>query len=152
VSSVEEDGGGSEVDSSKEAAGELVIAGRDAPKVFELVKEALHEIALLVEHVIAWAGALPVPLGRDDGLHTGPHERVDEGVGIKRLVGDDRQRVSLGQEIRRWDEVVGLPWGDGECDWVAQRIHQSMDLGGQTTTGASDGLVLAPFLRAPALC
>ncbi len=140
MSSVEEDGGCGELKTRHEGSGEFVVSCRDASEVLELVEEALHEITLFVEHVVAGTGALSVALWRDDGLHTGAHQWVDEGV-----------RVSLGQEIRRGDKVVGLPWGDGERDRVAQGIHKRMDLRGQPTTGAAEGLVLAPFLRAPAL-
>ena len=131
MSSVEEDGRGGEVKASHKRAGELVLACGDAPEVFELVEEALHEITLFVEHVVAGTGALPVALGWDDRLHTDAHQRVDEGVGIESLVGNDRLRVSLGQKVRRGDKVVGLPWGDGERDGVAQGIHKRMDLRGQ---------------------
>ncbi len=152
MSSVEEDGRGGELKSRQEGSCEFVVSGRNSPEVFEPVEEALHEIALLVEHVVAGAGALSVALWRDDGLHTGAQEWVDEGVGVESLVSNDRLRVSLGQEIRRGDKIVGLPWGDGECDGVAQGIHKRMDLRGQPATGAAEGLVLAPLLRAPALC
>ena len=152
MSSVKENGGCGEMKNCHKGLGELVIAGRDDPEVLELVEEALHEIALLVEHVIAGAGALPIALGWDDRLHTSAHEPVDEGVSIKGLVGNHGLRICLGQQIRRWDEVVGLPWGDGERDGVAPGIYKRMDLRGQTTSGAAEGLVLAPLLRAPALC
>jgi hypothetical protein len=47
---------------------------------------------------------------------------------------------------------VRLAWRQRERDRVAERIHESMDLGCQPAAGAPDGLVLAPFFRAPALC
>lgn len=45
-----------------------------------------------------------------------------------------------------------LARGAGERDRVAERIDQRMNLGRQPAAGAPDGLVLTPFLRAPALC
>ena len=69
--------------------------------------------------------------GWDDRLPTDAHQRVDEGVGIESLVGNDRLRVSLGQKVWCWDEVVRVPWGDGERHGVAPGIHKRMDLRGQ---------------------
>ena len=52
----------------------------------------------------------------------------------------------------RSDQIVGLPAGQVEADWVAERIDQGVDLGAQSTAGSSDRLVLAGFFWAPALC
>src|SRR5215211_7419487 len=39
-----------------------------------------------------------------------------------------------------------------EAGRVAERIHQRVDLRGRPALAAADGLILTPFLRAPALC
>ena len=50
------------------------------------------------------------------------------------------------------DKVVCLAAGQVEADWVSKSINKRMDLGAQPAAGAADGLVLAVFFWAPALC
>jgi hypothetical protein len=47
---------------------------------------------------------------------------------------------------------VRVAAGETECQWIAQRIDDGVDFCRQTAARAADGLVIAPFLRAPALC
>jgi hypothetical protein len=47
---------------------------------------------------------------------------------------------------------VDLASGEADGERIAERIDDGMDLGGQSAARAPDGLVFAPFLRAPALC
>jgi hypothetical protein len=47
---------------------------------------------------------------------------------------------------------MGLAGRDGERDRIAEGVDEGVDLGRQSTAGAPEGLVLTPFLRAPALC
>jgi hypothetical protein len=49
-------------------------------------------------------------------------------------------------------DVMNLAAGQTEREWVAQGVDDHMDFRGQTAARASNGLVDAPFLRAPALC
>jgi hypothetical protein len=42
--------------------------------------------------------------------------------------------------------------GETERQWIAQRIDDYVDFCRKTAARAADGLVTAPFLRAPALC
>ncbi len=50
------------------------------------------------------------------------------------------------------DQVVRLAAGQEKAGWVAERIDRGMDLGAQSAARAPDGLVLAGFFWAPALC
>ena len=50
------------------------------------------------------------------------------------------------------DEIMRLAARQVEADRIAERIDESMDFGAQATTRAADGLVLANFFLAPALC
>ena len=45
----EPDGDGGEFDKADEVGEQLVVSGRDAAELFELVEEALDDVALLVE-------------------------------------------------------------------------------------------------------
>jgi hypothetical protein len=45
-----------------------------------------------------------------------------------------------------------LAFGEVKARRVAERIHGGVDLGAQPALAATDGLLFAAFLRAPALC
>jgi hypothetical protein len=47
---------------------------------------------------------------------------------------------------------VRLARRQGEAGGIAQGIHGGVNFAAQSTTAAPQGLVFAPFLRAPALC
>jgi hypothetical protein len=49
-------------------------------------------------------------------------------------------------------DVMNLAAGQTEREWISQGIDDHMDFRGQATARTADGLVDAPFLRAPALC
>jgi hypothetical protein len=49
-------------------------------------------------------------------------------------------------------QVMRLPGGEQEFDWVAECVDQGVDLGAQPAFAATDRLVFALFLGAPALC
>jgi hypothetical protein len=50
------------------------------------------------------------------------------------------------------DQIVGLACGQNKADRIAECVDQGMDLGAQSTSGASDRLVFTDFFWAPALC
>ncbi len=58
---------GSENDGGEEVSGELVITGGDGTEVFELVEEALDEVALAVEGGVDRAADADVALAGDMG-------------------------------------------------------------------------------------
>ena len=49
-------------------------------------------------------------------------------------------------------QIVCLAAGQEEAQRITQGIDQGMNLGAQPSPGAADGLVLADFFLAPALC
>lgn len=152
MSSIEPTEYGDQVDAGKEVSGKLFIARGDAPELFEFVEEPLDQVAFGVERKVAAAGRLAVRLGRDDGGNAGGYETVDEGVGVVSFVGNEGLRCSLGDQLRGGNQVVDLAWGEPQDERIAQSIDESMDLGAQASSGSSDGLALAPFFGAPALC
>ena len=152
MSSIEPTEYGDQVDAGKEVSGELFIARGDAPELFEFVEEPLDQVALGIEREVAATRRLAVRLGRDDGDDACGSETVEEAVGIVGLISDEGLRRGLGDELRGRHEVVHLAWGERQDKRIAQGIDEGMDLGAQTSSGASDGLVLAPLFSAPALC
>jgi hypothetical protein len=63
--------------------------------VLNLVKETLDEIALAIERKIAFVLVLAIGLWWDHGSHSVVPELVDERIGVKRLIGNDRARVGI---------------------------------------------------------
>jgi hypothetical protein len=49
-------------------------------------------------------------------------------------------------------DVMDLPTREAERQWIAQGINDHMDFGREPAARAANGLVEAPFLRAPAEC
>ena len=50
------------------------------------------------------------------------------------------------------EQIVRLAAGKEKADRIAEGVDQSVDLGAQSASGATDGLVFAFFFLAPALC
>ena len=140
------------MDASEEVACGFLVARGDAPEVLESIEEALDEIAFAVERVVALALDFPVRLGRDDGPDRPDIERGDEAVAVVSLVTDQSLRLDLRGQMFGAGDVMRLPAGEANRERIAQRIDDGMDLRGQSAARSADGLILAPFLRAPALC
>jgi hypothetical protein len=48
-------------------------------------------------------------------------------------------------------QVVGLAGGEDQADWQAVLVDDGVDLGAQSATRTTDGVIFAPFF-APAAC
>ena len=143
---------GSESDGGEEVSGELVITGSDGTEVFERVEEALDEVALAVEGGVDRAADANVALAGDMGPRAAGLDEVDDGPGVVAAVGDDiagkRQAV---EQHRRGGFVGGLAGGEDEAHRQAVGVDDDVDLGGQSTARASDGVIRTPFFP-PAAC
>ena len=73
-------------------------------------------------------------------------------VGIERLVGDERLSLKLWEQRIGSSQVMLLTSGEMKVDRIAECIHQGVDLGGPPALAATQGLVFASFLGAPAAC
>ena len=91
--------------------------------------------------------------GDEDLCLTGFGQRFEHAlVGIERLVGDERLGLQRRQQGIGSSQVVLLTTGEMKAGWIAERIHQGVDLGGQPALAAPDRLVWSSFLGAPAAC
>ena len=151
MSSVEEDGGASELNAGKENLGKLVVAGGDGPEMFELVEEALDEIAFAVEGEVARARGFPGGFGGDDGGDRSIVEGGDEGVGVEGLVSDQSAGIDGFDQRFSTNEIVILARAEHHRDRIAEGIDERVNLGSQSAAGSADGLRTV-FFWAPALC
>ena len=152
MSSVEPEQYANERHGSNESIGELVVARRDGPVLLEFAEEALDEVALAIEGKIGFAGLAAIGFRRDDGRDAALSERRDQRVGVIALVGEECVRLDLIEQRHRLCDVVRLPRRQRQRHGVAERIDDGVNLGRQPAAGTADGLVLAIFFWAPALC
>ncbi|BCI67878.1 hypothetical protein AAJCM20276_25020 [Acetobacter aceti] len=66
--------------------------------------------------------------------------------------GDEGLWIDLIQQGVCFCDVRSLPGRQGQGDRLSRSIDNGVDFRSQSATGLSDGLIRAPFLRAPALC
>jgi hypothetical protein len=136
----------------EEVACELVVACGDGSEVLELVEEPFDEVAFSVEGEVALARGDAIDLWRDDRGDAPRLQGQDQSVGVIGLVGQEGSRTDPGQQRLGLAKIGGLAGGQRDADRIAQSVDDDVDLGGQSASGTADGLVLAVFFRAPALC
>ena len=152
MSSIEPDESGGQVNASQEAWCGLVIAGGDGPELLELGKEVLDQMPGLVEVFVEGARCLPGIPRWDHGCLAGLGQRREHPlVRIERLVGNERLGLQLREQGIGSGQVMRLTTGEMKASWIAECIDGGVDFGAQPAARAPDGLILTPFLRAPAL-
>ena len=119
--------------------------------MFELVEEALDEIAFTVEGEVARARGFSVGFGWDDGRDRSSGEAGDEGVGVKGLVGDESAGIDGFDERFGASQIVILARAEDHLDRIAKGVDEHMNFGGQSAAGSADRLRTV-FFWAPALC
>ena len=136
----------------KERVGELVVAGCNGAILFELAEKSLDEIAFAIEGKIGVARLTAIGLGWNDRHDASALERLDQGIGVLGLVGQEGRGLDLVEQRRGLADIGGLSRRERQGDRIAERIDDGMDLRGQPAAGPADGLVFAVFFLAPALC
>ena len=153
MSSIEPDESGDQVNAGQEASCGLVVAGGDGPELLELGDEVLDQMPGLIEVFVKGARCRPGLPRWDDRRLAGLGQRLEHPrVGIERLVGNERLGLKLWEQGIGSSQIVLLTTGEMKAGWIAERIHQGVDLGGQPALAAPDGLVRPSFLGAPAAC
>ena len=118
--------------------------------MLDLEEEALDEIALAIEGVVARRLGRCFPR-RDDGNGVLGADGFAKCLGIVALVAKNVFSREIGDEGLGLGIVARLPWGQDEAQRIAEGIDDGMDLGGQSAARASDRTSLRPpFL--PAAC
>ena len=137
----------------EKVSGGFVVTGGDGAELLEFCEEILDQVSCFVEVAVIGACDFPVCFRWDyDGLVFASQHGDDPLIGVKCLVGDEQIGLHAGQELIGAHQIVGLAGTQGERRWVAQSINKSVNFGAQSAAGSSDGLVVAGFFFAPALC
>ena len=144
------------MDEGEEDDIEFVEAGGDGAELLEFGEEVLDQMARLVQVLIIVARVFSVGFVGDDRHLAGPFQRQHDAlVGVESLVGDHRVSLQLRQQNIGPLQIAGLSASEMKSGRVAERVHRPprrVNFGAQTSFAASDSLLAAPFLRAPALC
>lgn len=120
--------------------------------MLELAEVSLDDIALSVDCRVDGALDLSVALGRDVGAAAMRCDQVDDGAGVVAPVGNQRPGwlQALDQGFN-----CGLVGGLARREYDPQRqailIDQGIDLGAQSSTRTTDGVIRAPLFP-PAAC
>ena len=133
------------MDSSKEVAGELVIAGGDPTEIFEPAEAAFDDVSALVETLVEGMKDDAVGFVGDDGRCAALDNVGAQLVAVVSFVTDEGGHSWCERQNLRCDGDVGL-LADAEMknDWSAARIAQAMDFGRAPAARAANGLILVP--------
>ena len=152
MSSVEPEDYADQLDGGKECVGELVVARGDSAEVFEFVKEPFNEVALAIQGEVGVSLLKAIGLGRNDWLYSPLLKGFDQGIGVIGFICQERFGGDLIQQRLGLTDVGRLARSKRQSGRIAECIDDCMDLGGQSATGAADGLILTFFFWAPTLC
>ena len=130
----------------------FLVSGGETAEVFEFCAAAFDAISLFVEVFVVLALYFPVGLWRDHRQRAHAGDMLDDRIGVIALVGQHMAGFAFSQQPDRLGAVVGLSRCQGEVNRQALLVGQQMDLGRQTSSGAPQSLVRAPFLRPVAAC
>lgn len=102
--------------------------------MLQFLEEALDEIALAVEGKVRLPRFLAVGFRRNNGGDVTRLERLDKGVGVVALVGNESLGLDPAQQRLSLGDVGRLPRRQRENDRIAECIDDGVDLGRQSTS------------------
>ena len=120
--------------------------------MFESGEASFDAVALSIEFFVVYSLLFSVGFGRHDCGRSHSLDVIEDGLAIVALVGQHPLGLSFPEQLHGLSAVVDLPSRDQKIHWQAQLIGQQMDLRRQTSSGAPQSLVFAPFLRPVAAC
>ncbi len=144
--------------------GSFLVAGSDAPALFEPVDQPFHPVALPVRCPVEARGGSLVLLGRNHHPDAASTERLADGLTAVALVGDQTTWPEAGATTtatldsaprgqgRQGYLVIAFPAGQDEDDRLALPLGPYVDFGAEPTpTPAQRFGRWVPFF-APAAC
>ena len=120
--------------------------------MFEFAEEAFDQIALPVDRFGDGPLDFSISLGRDVGRRTDGLDALDQGAGVVSAIGDDMAGPGQAGDQLGADALVGgLALRQGEADGQAMFVDNGVQLGAQSPTRETDGVIRTPFFP-PAAC
>ena len=123
---------------------ESIVSRCDASEVLELVEAAFDAITRLVDFEVVGDQALAGWIAGDDGGRTDVGDEGPQSVAVVGLVGEDMGWPEAVEKGRRLRHIAGLSGRENDPQGPPPRIGGEMDLGGQSTSGTPQSLILAP--------
>ena len=120
--------------------------------MLEFSEETLDQVAFFVENEVAFPFVFAIALWRNDDGDSRVAQPFDQGVCIVTFVAEQRAASDAFEQLPRRANVVDVTARQNKPDRIAQGVGERVDFARQAAPGASNGLVLAVFFRAPALC
>ena len=107
---------------------------------------------MAVEFRIDRALELAIAAGRDVGAPALGCDQVEQGLGVVAAIGDEvAPGREAGEESRSHGLVGGLAWREDDPDRQAAAVDDDVELGAQSSTRTTDGVIRPPFFP-PAAC
>jgi hypothetical protein len=144
--------GACEGDESFEVLFELFVAGGEAAEVFEPGEASLDAVSFSIEFFVVSALLFAIGLGRYYGNRSHRLDVIEDGLTVVAFVGQHPFCLSRPKQFHGLSAVIDLAACDEKIHRQAQFVGQQMNLGRQTSSGAPQSLVRAPFLRPVAAC
>ena len=119
--------------------------------MFEFAKEPFDQIALPIDAPIDRSADQPLAGGGNVGFGPAGSDQIEQRIGVIASVGNDVAALESRKQKRRRTQIVVLSSRQHEPDRQTVLIDQSIDLGAQSSTRTTDGVILAPFFP-PAAC
>ena len=120
-----------EIEEASIVSGELVVSCGDAAEVFDLAKEALDQIAILVDRGIKGAPLCCRGSAWDDGFCSCRRDSVHGTLAIITLVGQHMTCPQTIEQALDLGDVIAFAARQDEADGIAKRIGGGMNFGAQ---------------------
>ena len=122
------------------------------PVMFDLVDEALHQMALPVQLLVILPHGLAVCRGWNHWDSPATRYQQEESIGIISLVRNHIFSGIVSDQVVPLRDVVALPSRQLETQGITQSIHAYMDFGAEAAPAAAQSLgrLTALFFEAPA--
>jgi hypothetical protein len=110
----------------------LLVAGGDPPELLDTTEEAFDEVALLIDMAVEVSRFGASPRG-DDGFAALGNDQLDHIAGIEAFVGEHVLALLARQQSACLGDVVDLPAGDAQVDWIAEGVDDGVDFRREAT-------------------
>jgi hypothetical protein len=137
----------------QEVAGGLLVAGCDAPVVFEAVDESLHEIAAFVAALVETPRVIAVAPRWNHNFGTALVDRLHQFVRIITLVSNHGFGLVLTQQFPCALHVVLLARPQTQLHRLALRVYRNVQLATEAATRPPERFFAGRFFWGePAAC
>ena len=124
--------------------GGFVVARGHSSESLSLAEEVLDEMALFVDVGVDLPFHEPIRLRRNERPHSFAFDRLDDCVGVVAFVPDEVLAAGFLDELGGLGDVVDVSGREVEVEWIAEPVHESVDLGCKTSARASNTRILGP--------